>query len=142
MSPVQILYPMVVLVALTFLVALLIPVARFRAAWSQQVTADDFKFGESAKVPGQVSIPNRNFMNLLEFPVLFHVACLTFYVTKTADQAALWIAWFYVFLRVVHSLIHLTYNKVYHRLGVYALSNVVLLTLWIVLLVALSRQAA
>ena len=142
MSPVQILYPLVALVALTFLVALLIPVARFRAAWGQQVTEDDFKFGESAKVPGQVSIPNRNFMNLLEFPVLFYVACLTFYVTKTADQAALWIAWFYVALRLVHSLIHLTYNKVYHRLGAYALSNVTLLTLWIVLLVALSRQAA
>jgi hypothetical protein len=31
---------------------------------------------------------------------------------------------------VVHSLIHLSYNDVYHRLAVFALSNFVLLALW------------
>jgi hypothetical protein len=44
---------------------------------------EDFKFGESARVPGNVSVPNRNLMNLLELPVLFYVACLTLYVTKS-----------------------------------------------------------
>ena len=139
MNPAQILYPMAGLAALTFLVLLLIPVARFRSAWRREVTADDFKFGESVNVPGKVSIPNRNFMNLLELPVLFHVACLTLYVTKTADQASLFLAWSYVALRAIHSLIHLTYNKVFHRLSVYAASNAVLIILWITLFVALSR---
>ena len=141
MSPVQILYPMAALATLTLLVTLLVGVTRFRAGGRRLITVDDLKFGESARVPGHVSIPNRNLMNLLELPVLFYVACLTLYVTKTADQAALWIAWSYVALRLIHSAIHLTYNNVYHRLSVYAVSNAVLVTLWVVLVVAVSRQA-
>jgi hypothetical protein len=50
-------------------------------------------------------------MNLLELPVLFYVACLSLYVTGRGDQTALAIAWIYVGLRALHSLIHLSYNK-------------------------------
>lgn len=96
------------LVALTFAVLLLIPYARFKAARSGRVAADDFKFGESGSVPAEVTIPNRNLMNLLELPVLFYIACLTLYITKTVDVASLYLAWLYVVLRVCHSLVHLT----------------------------------
>jgi hypothetical protein len=126
-----ILYPMVALAGLTFIVLLLIPAARFRAAARGQVTSRDFRYGESASVPGEVSLPNRNLMNLLELPVLFYVVCLAFYVTATVDARALYLAWAYVALRALHSLIHLTYNKVFHRLVAYAASNVALIALWV-----------
>jgi len=131
MEPARILYPMFALVALTFVALLLIPVVRFRAAARGQVTAADFRFGESASVPGEVSLPNRNLMNLLELPVLFYVGCLALYVTNTVDTVALVLAWAYVALRVAHSLIHLTYNNVFHRLSAFAASNVLLVALWI-----------
>lgn len=133
----QILFPMLALVGLTFSVLLMIPVARFRAAFAGKVTANDFALGESARVPPETQLPNRNYMNLLELPVLFYVACLTLYVTKTADDTALIIAWVYVALRAVHSTIHLSYNNVFHRLAVFATSNVVLSVLWLRLLLAL-----
>jgi hypothetical protein len=139
MNQANILYPMVALAALTFIVLLLIPYKRFRAGRSRQVVIDDFKFGESRNVPPDVSIPNRNLMNLLEMPVLFYVACLTLYVTKNVDTLLLSLAWLYVTLRACHSLVHLTYNKVFHRLIVYAASNVVLAIMWIRLFSALSR---
>lgn len=123
--------PMGALALLTFLVLLIIPARRFRAAFAHQVTADDFKFGESARVPGEVSIPNRNMMNLLELPMLFYVAGLMFYVSGRVDGAVLAIAWVYVALRAIHSAIHLTYNKVTHRLTAFALSNVALAMLWV-----------
>ena len=122
---------MVALAGLTFIVLLLIPAARFGAAARGQVTARDFRYGESANVPGEVSLPNRNLMNLLELPVLFYVVCLAFYVTATADTRALHLAWAYVALRALHSLIHLTYNNVFHRLTAYAASNVALIALWV-----------
>jgi len=134
----EILYPMVALAGLTFVVLLLIPIARFRAAWRGQVTAADFRYGESPNVPGQVSLPNRNLMNLLELPVLFYVVCLAFYVTGKLDAAALYLAWAYVGLRAAHSVIHLTYNNVFHRLSAFAASNVVLVALWIHWAVALA----
>ena len=123
--------PMGALALLTFLVLGFIPARRFRAAFARQVTADDFKFGESDAVPGHVRIPNRAYMNLLEVPVLFYVAGLMFYVAQRVDQTVLAVAWTYVALRAIHSVIHLSYNNVFHRLTAFALSNFVLMAFWL-----------
>jgi hypothetical protein len=140
MKPESILSPMVALVALTFVVLLLIPYKRFKAGFRGLVTADDFKYGESNRVPPDVSIPNRNLMNLLEMPMLFYVACITLFVTKRVDAAVLMLAWLYVSLRVAHSMVHLTYNRVRHRLIAYAASNVVLAMIWIRLASAIAPR--
>lgn len=134
----QILFPMVALATLTFAVLLLIPYRRFRAGIAGQIAIDDFRYGESARVPPEVALPNRNMMNLLELPVLFYVACLTYLVIDRIDDRALLLAWAYVGLRIVHSAIHLTYNRVRDRLVAFAASNVVLIMLWTNLLRNLS----
>ena len=132
MRTAEILYPTLALAAWTGVVLLLIPIARFRAGFRQEITADDFKFGESASVPPSVSIPNRNYMNLLEAPMLFYVGCVLLFLTSGVTFTSVVLAWLYVALRVVHSLIHLTYNRVQHRLVAFAVSNAVLVALWIV----------
>jgi hypothetical protein len=70
-------------------------------------------------------------MNLLELPMLFYVVCLILYVTAGASRLAILVAWAYVALRIVHSLIHLTYNHVLHRLSAFTLSNIALVSLWV-----------
>jgi hypothetical protein len=135
----SILYPMFALAGWTALVLTLIPISRFRAAARREVVVDDFKFGESGAVPPAVSIPNRNYMNLLELPTLFYVACLLIFVTAAASAWAIALAWVYVGLRIVHSLIHLSYNNVLHRGSAFAASNGVLLALWV--LAAMSLHA-
>lgn len=60
MDKAGILFPVAALATLTFAVLLLIPVRRFRAGFAGQVAYDDFKYGESARVPPEVAIPNRN----------------------------------------------------------------------------------
>jgi hypothetical protein len=136
-NPESVFLPLAVLGAWTFVVLLIIPYRRFRAGHEGLVTARDFKYGESENVPPDVRIPNRNLMNLLEMPMLFYVACLTFYVTKRVDAPVVVLAWVYVGLRVVHSSVHLTYNRVRDRLIAYAASNVVLAMIWIRLVRAL-----
>ena len=74
--------------------------------------------------------------------MLFYVACLTLYVTQTLDATVLYLAWLYVALRACHSIVHLTYNNVFHRLSVFAASNVILLIIWIRLLIAISGEKA
>ena len=130
MDKTSILLPMVALATLTFAVLLLIPLRRFRAGIAGQIKYDDFRYGESARVPPEVSVPNRNMMNLLELPLLFYVACLTYLVIGGVNEYALALAWLYVGLRVVHSAIHVTYNRVRHRLVAFAASNVVLVMFW------------
>lgn len=127
--------PVGALAFLTFAVQLLIPIRRFRAGFAGQIVADDFKFGESAQVPGHVSIPNRNYMNLLELPMLFYVGSLMFFVTGKVDAVVLAVAWAYVALRAAHSAIHLTYNNVRDRLIPFALSNVALIAYWVLFFV-------
>ncbi len=139
MNHVNILYPMAAMATLTFAVLLVIPYRRFKAGSARQVTAEDFKYGESRSVPPEVSIPNRNYMNLLELPVLFYVACITLYVTKGVDTGSVYWAWGYVGLRICHSAVHLSYNKVMHRLTLFALSNAVLAVLWVRLLLWISK---
>ena len=118
------------LALLTFVVLALIPVRRFRAGFAGQVNKDDFSLGESARVPDRVRLSNRNYMNLLELPVLFYTVCLMFFVSHRVSEAVMLTAWVYVGLRALHSLIHTTYNNVNHRLTVFAFSNFVLIILW------------
>ena len=125
MDQAAIFLPMCALVALTFAVLLLAPVARFRAATQGTAT---------------VSLPNRNLMNLLELPLLFYVVCLGLYITLSVDALAVGLAWLYFALRLVHSLVHLTYNNVFHRLGAFAASAVVLGALWVRFAVALLQR--
>ena len=127
--------PMGAMALLTFTVLCLIPARRFRAAFAGRVQVDDFKFGESPAVPGDVAIPNRNYMNLLELPILFYVGGLMYFVAGRLDETALAVAWAYVGLRAIHSTIHLTYNNVIHRLTAFALSNFVLLAFWVLFFV-------
>lgn len=140
MPHVLILLPMGALALLTFVVLTFIPIRRFRAGFAGQITGHDFKYGESARGPPETTIPNRNYMNLLELPMLFYVVCVLNYVTSPMVSAqTLGLAWLYVALRAVHSTIHITYNNVMHRLIVFATSNFVLGALWIAFFAHLLR---
>jgi hypothetical protein len=118
MNQAAILYPVAALALLTLSVLILIPYHRFKASFAKKVSAHDFKYGESSRVPPEVSIPNRHLMNLLELPVLFYIACLTMFVT------------------------HRVYNRVTHRLGFFALSSLVLVVIWLRVLLSLSSVSA
>ncbi len=131
MEPTTIFMPVSALAMLTFVVLLIIPYKRIKASMDRKVTADDFSFGESKRVPGAVSLPNRNMMNLLEIPVLFYVLSMMLFITGNVTPFFVNMAWTYFALRLGHSIVHLTYNKVLHRLALFASSNVVLIIMWI-----------
>jgi hypothetical protein len=134
-----ILLPVVALALWTMLVLLLIPFVRVRAAVRREVRAGDFRYGESDNVPLEVRIPNRNYMNLLEVPVLFYVACIVAFAAGVVTNTEVVLAWLFVALRVVHSAIHLTYNNVLHRLAAFATGNFVLAALLVLTGISLVR---
>ena len=69
----------------------------------------------------------RNFTNLFEVPTLFYMICVFALVTQNVSAGILSAAWIYVALRVAHSFIHTTNNKIILRMNIYGLSWVVLL---------------
>ena len=123
--------PVSVLVLWTGVVVLLTGLRRIRAVRAGRVTAHAFKLGESPDVPPDVAVTNRNFMNLLEMPVLFYVGCLAYYATRRVDGGAVVLAWLYVALRLAHSSVHLGSNRIVVRLAAFAASNFVLLAMWV-----------
>jgi hypothetical protein len=137
LRPELILEPTIALAALTYLVLLRLPYVRFRAIFAREVQLEDFRLFHAAQVPAELSVPNRNYMNLLELPTLFYAACLGLCVVGKVNDVDLVLAWSYVGVRAVHSLVHLTYNRVLHRFLLFATSNFVLAALWARLWLAL-----
>jgi hypothetical protein len=137
MNPTAIFHPMLALVAWTFVVLFMIPRRRFRAAREKLVRVADFAYGESANVPGEVRLPSRNLANLFETPVLFYVACLTLFVTAKVDVVAVGLAWAYVAARIAHSLVHVSYNNVMHRMRAFVVGIALLMALWVRIAIAL-----
>ncbi len=129
MKQTAIFWPVLALIAWTFLILVQIPIRRFRAAFAGRVTASDFTHGESGNVPPDVALPNRIFMNLVEVPALFYVVCIVCFVTANVNLVFLSLAWLYLALRIVHSIVYLTYNHVVHRFAVFAASNLLVLAM-------------
>ncbi len=77
-----------------------------------------------------------NFSNLLETPVLFYVICGLLIATHRVTETQLVLAWIFVLLRVLHSVIHVTYNRVVHRWLVYVISTICLFLMWGVFVVS------
>ena len=81
-----------------------------------------------------------NYRNLPETPVSSYslVACAV-----AAAYAPPWLvigAWCYFGLRVVHTIIHCTYNNVMHRLAAFAIGFVLLVGLWIAFVLTLPNR--
>jgi hypothetical protein len=123
--------PVSVLALWTGVVLLMTGARRLLAVRARRVSSRAFQLGESPEVPDDVAVVNRNLMNLLEMPVLFYVVSIALYVTHHAGRGAVVMSWVYVGVRMLHSWEHLTTNRVRRRLALFALSNFVLVAIWI-----------
>ena len=124
----------------TISILFLIPYRRVKAIKTNQLTPNDFSLGESNNVSSYVALANRNYMNLLEAPLLFYVVCFIMLIINKVTLMAIVLAWLYVGFRVIHSLVHVTYNDVRHRLLFFALSNFVLIGLLVSLTLSIFRM--
>ncbi len=88
-----------------------------------------------ATVPEKINLPSENLINLFELPVLFYATCIYLYVTGRVDATYLVLAYCFLAFRVLHSVIHCTYNRVMHRFYLYSLSS---LSLWAMIVMAFS----
>ena len=73
------------------------------------------------------------------FSILPYVALLVAFLSAQVSTVTLTLAWVFVALRIVHSVIHCSYNKVMHRFYAYVSSSLVLWILWGVLAFGLCK---
>ena len=70
-------------------------------------------------------------VSLTAFPILFYVAVMLAVLLLIQDSLLVRLAWGFVIMRVIHSLVHCSYNRVMHRFVAYFISCLFLLLLWV-----------
>lgn len=141
----QILAPVVALVAWSLVMLLWMMVTRLpamRAAGVDLGKLTGTKASDADKVlPPQVQWKAHNYMHLMEQPTLFYAICLALALLGAGNGMNATIAWAYVGLRVLHSIVQATFNKVSVRFALFVLSTLALIALTLHAGIALLHQA-
>ncbi|KGB56384.1 MAPEG family protein [Sphingopyxis sp. LC81] len=80
-------------------------------------------------LPQEVQWKAHNYNHLMEQPTVFYAVALALAIGGMGGGLNAQIAWVYVALRIVHSLIQATVNRVMWRFGIFALASLALLAL-------------
>ena len=131
-----IVWPALVVVVQTFVIYVLMFRARVALVKAGRQRVNDFQTYEN-EVP-ESRVYARAVANQFESPVLFYFLVLAALVTGTGDVGMVALAWAYALARIVHSWIHLTTNRIRHRMPAFWAGFIVLMlmTLWLALRLA------
>jgi hypothetical protein len=131
MTPMPILIPMLALVLWSFVMWAWLYVTRIRAITTLKLTLDPRRPKSEflAQIPPETRWKADNYNHLMEQPTLFYAVCLALAVLDQGHGLNEMLAWAYVGLRVVHSLIQATINVIKVRFAVFTVSSLVLLAL-------------
>ena len=131
--PNPILAPVVALVLWSFVMWAWLYATRIPALIKLKIAYDPFLPNSEfiRRLPAEVRWKSDNYNNLMEQPTLFYAIALTLAFAGAADGLNVALAWIYVVLRVIHSLIQATVNIILARFSVFMLGSLVLLALTI-----------
>ncbi len=124
-----ILFPMLGMIAWSAVILLILLCQRIPAVlknWGHLQSAmhsDELR----PNLPDRMRYVTDNYNHLFEQPTLFYAVAVYIHLSGHSDPANMVLAWAYVGLRVIHSLIQIAHNNVSWRAAVFALSGFCLL---------------
>ena len=129
----DILQPVVVLAGWTMVMWAWMYATRLPAMGAAKVDPDKLASDPATtlddRLPAKVQWKAHNYNHLHEAPTVFYAVALVLAVIGQGSGLNAQIAWAYVALRIVHSLVQATVNKVMVRFMVFALSSLCLIAL-------------
>lgn len=135
MTQTAILWPMIGHVALVLAVYVLLGLQRRQAVMAGEAKISGFR--ENQNEPPSSLFARNNLENQFELPVLFHAACLALAVAGSVDIMAITLAWLFVASRVIHTIIHVTSNRIRYRQPAFLAGFVLLGGMWLLLAIQL-----
>lgn len=84
---------------------------------------------QMASLPPNVRWKADNYNHLFEQPTLFYAVAISLAVLGDASTRSLVLAWGYVALRIVHSLVQVTWNRIQVRFAIFVVASLVLFAL-------------
>jgi len=127
----DILQPAIALMIWTMIIWALMYATRIPAMQKAKIQPDDAQLTGllDQKLPRQVQWKAHNYNHLHEQPTVFYAVSIILAILGHGDGMNAFLAWIYVGLRVIHSLVQVTANKVVVRFVLFAISSVVLIAL-------------
>jgi len=123
--------PVVALVAWSLVVYVWMYVARIGAMRRRGISAKGMRGtrGLDGIIPDEANWPAHNYAHLMEQPTIFYAIVIALILMGFDHPINVYLAWAYVGLRVVHSLIQATVNIVIYRFLIFTLSSLCLIGL-------------
>jgi hypothetical protein len=129
----EILKPVVVLIAWSLVMLVWMVVVRLPAMKKAGIDLSKARGGKPGAldgvVPDQAQWPAHNYIHLMEQPTLFYAVALVLAIIGQGDGVNAAIAWAYVVLRIAHSIVQATVNRVAVRFALFAASSLALVAL-------------
>ncbi|AWF80450.1 hypothetical protein BTJ40_06280 [Microbulbifer sp. A4B17] len=127
----QIIQPVIALIAWSMVMWLWMYATRLPAVKKAKLKLDpNAPRGEQmSTLPPHVRWKADNYNHLMEQPTIFYALAISLAVLGAGDDINFILAWAYVGIRVIHSIVQATFNKVEIRFLIFALSNIPLLAL-------------
>ncbi len=126
------LLPVLALIVWTLIIFVWMYATRLPAFSKAGINPDDARHpdaGYNAKIPPNVRSVADNYNHLHEQPTIFYALVFFAALTGGGDNFFMYLAWAYVGLRIVHSLVQILSAKVAQRFLVFALSTLVLMVM-------------
>ena len=123
------LLPVLALIIWSLLIWVLLYVRRIPAMTKAGISPDSAKSPNGdwkASLPLRVEAAAHNYNHLMEQPTIFYAFMFWAALTQNMGQGILYLAWAYVGLRVIHSLIQVSTGPVMIRFGIFSLSTLCL----------------
>ena len=125
----SVLAPVLALIVWSLVIWLWMYVKRIPAMSKAKVAPQDARFPGSLNVlPDDARAAADNYNHLMEQPTIFYALAFLTYLLGLQSPFTAGLAWTYVGLRIVHSLVQVTVNLVPVRFLVFALSTIALAT--------------
>lgn len=127
----DILQPAVALMIWTMIIWAWMYATRIPAMQKAQIQPDEARLTGllDQKLPPQVQWKSHNYNHLHEAPTVFYAVAIILAILGQGDGMNAFLGWIYMGLRVAHSLVHVTANKVMVRFVLFLLSSLVLVAL-------------
>ena len=119
MNQIELLTPVFTLVLWTFVITLIMAYGRVKFTKDPQDAAHtkDLK----GMMPAWVERAADNYNHLFEQPVAFYVVALSIALINNVEPLMVQLAWAFVIVRIIHSLVQLTINIVLLRFAIFAI---------------------
>ncbi len=122
--------PILALVAWSLVIWLWMTFTRIPAMKKAHIHPQEAKHTEALHcLPSEIRQISDNYNHLLEQPTIFYALCVYGHLVGTVSALDIQLAWAYVAIRVVHSLVQCTYNRVMHRFMLFEISTIVLVVM-------------